>query len=78
MYVGFSVLDLSKLLIYEWLYDKMQPYFGEAILELHYLDTDSFLLSFKPNKNLTRDLYYFKEDFDFRDLDPSQTLFKRQ
>ena len=52
----------------------MQPYFGEAILELHYLDTDSFLFSFKPIKNLTRDLYYFKEDFVVSDLDPSIEL----
>ena len=25
-YVGFCVLELSKLLMYEWYYDKMQPY----------------------------------------------------
>ena len=35
IYVGFSVLELSKLLMYEWYYDKMQPYFGEDKLELH-------------------------------------------
>ena len=29
IYVGFCVLELSKLLMYEWHYDKMQPYFGE-------------------------------------------------
>ena len=40
IYVGFSVLDPSKLLMYEWYYDKLQPYFGEDNLELHYLDTD--------------------------------------
>ena len=38
IYVGFSVLELSKLLMYEWYYDKMQPYFGEDKLELHYTD----------------------------------------
>ena len=35
IYVGFSVLELSKLLMYEWFYDKMQPYFGDDNLELH-------------------------------------------
>ena len=40
IYVGFSVLDLSKLLMYQWYYDKMEPYFGEDNLELHYVDTD--------------------------------------
>ena len=75
IYVGFSVLDLSKLLMYEWYYDKMQPYFGENNLELHYLDTDSFIFSFKPIKSLIEDLKHFKEDFDFSDLDPSHELY---
>ena len=75
MYVGFSVLDLSKLLMYEWFYDKMQPYFGEDKLELHYLDTDSFIFSFKPIKSLFEDLKHFEEAFDFSDLDPSHDLY---
>ena len=77
IYVGFSVLDLSKLLMYEWYYDKMQPYFGEYNLELHYLDTDSFIFSFKPIKSLIEDLKHFKDDFDFSDLDPSHELYSQ-
>ena len=75
IYFGFSVLELSKLLMYEWYYDKMQPYFGEDNLELHYLHTDSFIFSFKPIKSLIEDLKRFKEDFDFSDLDPSHELY---
>ena len=56
IYVGFSVLELSKLLLYEWFYDKMQPYFGKDNLELHHLDTDSFTFSFKPIKSSIDDL----------------------
>ena len=59
IYVGFCVLEKSKLLLYEWYYDKMQPYFGEDNLELHYLDTDSFISSFKPIKSLIEDLIQF-------------------
>ena len=77
VYVGFSVLELSKFLIFEWYYDKMQPYVGEDNLELHYLDTDSFIISFKPIKSLINDLKYFKEDFDFSDLDPSHELYSQ-
>ena len=55
IYVGFCVLELSKLLMYEWYYDKMQTYFVEDNLELHYLDTDSFIYSFKPIKSLIKD-----------------------
>ena len=61
--------------MYEWYYDKMQPYFGEENLELPYLDTDSFIFSLKPNKSLIEDLKIFKEDFDFSDLDPSLELY---
>ena len=31
IYLGFSVLELSKLLMYETYYDKLQPYFGQVI-----------------------------------------------
>ena len=44
-------------------------------MELHYLDTDSFILSFKPIKSLIEDLNDFKENFDFSDLDPSHELY---
>ena len=53
----------------------MQPYFGEDNLELHFLDTDSFIFSFKPIKSLIGDLKHFKDDFDFSDLDPSHELY---
>ena len=75
IYIWFCIVELSKLLMYERYYDKMQPYFGEDNLELHYLDTDSFIFSFKPIKSLFEDLKHFKEDFDFSDLDPSHELY---
>ena len=75
IYVGFSVLELSKFLLYEWFYDKMQPFFGEDNLDLLYLDTDSFIFSFKPIKSLIEASKYFREDSDFSDLDPSHELY---
>ena len=63
--------------MYEWYYDEMQACFGEDNLELHYLDTDSFIFSFKPIKSLIEDLKYFKEDFDFSGLDPSHELYSK-
>ena len=56
----------------------MQPYFGEDTLELHYLDTDSFIFSFKPIKSLIEDLKLFKDDLDFSDLDPSHELYSNE
>ena len=75
IYVGFSVSDLSKLLMYEWYSDKMQLHYGEDNLEIHYLNTDSFIFSFKPIKSLIEDLKHFKEDIDFIDLDTSHELY---
>ena len=69
------MLEVSKLLMYEWYNDKLQPYFGQYNLKLHYPDNDSFIFSFKPSKTLIKDLKYFKEDFDFSDLDPSHELY---
>ena len=31
IYVGSSVLEISKLLMYEWYYDEMQPFLGRTI-----------------------------------------------
>ena len=33
IYLGFSVLELSKLLSFETYYDKLQPYFGQENIQ---------------------------------------------
>ena len=55
IYVGFTILELSKLHMYETYYDTLQPYFGQENLQLHYLDTDGMILSMKT-KNIINDL----------------------
>ena len=55
IYLGFSVLELSKLLTYEIYYDKLQPYFGQENIQLHYMDTDSFVSSVNT-KGIIEDL----------------------
>ena len=76
--VGFRVLDLSKLLIYDWYCDEMQPYFGEHNLDLHYMDTDAYIFFFKPIKVIIEDLKHFRKDFDFSDLEPSHELYSEE
>ena len=39
IYLGFSVLELSKLLMYETYYDILQPYFGQENIKCHYMDS---------------------------------------
>ena len=53
IYVGFSVLELSKLLMYEMYYDVLQPFY--PTIELLYMDTDSFFLNI-PTNDLYHDL----------------------
>ena len=74
VYVDFFVLELPTILMYEWFYDKLQPYLEETISEILHIDTDSFTYSIKPIKGLIEDLKLFKDDFDFSDLDPSHEL----
>ncbi len=39
IYLGFTVLELSKLLMYEMYYDVLQPFFGENNIQNHYMDS---------------------------------------
>ena len=41
IYLGFAVLELSKLHMYETYYDILQPYFEEKNLHLLYMNTDT-------------------------------------
>ena len=74
IYLGFSVLEISKLFMYESYYDRFLPYFGEKNLQLHYMDCDSFVLSIKTN-DIIGNLKDLKELFDFSNLDKNHELF---
>ena len=74
LYPGFAILELSKFLIDETYYDKLLPYFGEKFLQLHYMDTDSFLLSVKT-KDFIKDLKNLEDIFDFSNLDENHDIF---
>ena len=77
IYLGFSVLELSKLLMYETYYDKLQPYFGQKNIQLHYMDTDSFVLSVNT-KDIIKDLKNLEDIFDFSNLDKNHELFSNK
>ena len=61
MYVGMSVLDLSKHLMYDFYYNQMKVQYGERC-QLLYTDTDSLLLEIE-----TEDVY--------RDMSENQSLY---
>ena len=51
VYLGLSILEISKTLMYEFWYDYMKPTYGDNV-KLCYMDTDSFIIHIK-----TEDFY---------------------
>ena len=76
-YIGFAVLQLSKLHMYETYYDILQPYFGEKNLHLDYMHTDSFMLSVHT-KDIIKDLKNSRDIFEFSNLDKNDELFSNK
>ena len=77
IYLGFAVLELSKLHMYETYYDILQPYFGQENIQLHYIDTDAFVLSVNT-KDIIKDLKNLEDIFDFSNLDLNHELFSKK
>ena len=77
IYLGFSVLKFSNLLMYETYYDILQPYFGQENIQLHYMDTDSFILSVNT-KDIIKRLKNLEDIFDFSNLDKTHELFSNK
>ena len=44
IYLGLSILDISKILMYEFWYDYMKPKYGNDV-KLCYMDMDSFIMN---------------------------------
>ena len=63
--------------MYETYYDILQPYFGQENIQLHYIDTDSFLLSVNT-KDIIKDLKNLEDVFDFSNLDKNHELFSNK
>ena len=77
IYLGFTILELSKLLMYETYYDKLQPYFKQENFQLHYMDTDCFVLSV-DTKDVIKDLQNLEDIFDFSNMDKDHVLFSNK
>ena len=44
IYLGLSILEISKLLMHEFWYDYMKPKYDDNV-NLYYMDTDSFIMN---------------------------------
>ena len=63
VYIGQTVLDISKTLMYEFYYDYLKPKYADKV-KLCYVDTDSFIIYFETEdfyKDISKDV---KERFD--------------
>ena len=54
LYLGISILDISKTLMYEFWYDYLKPKYNDKA-KLCYMDTDSFVLNIFT-KNVFEDI----------------------
>ena len=77
IYLEFSVLDMSKLLMFETYNDKLQNYSGQENLHLHYMDTDNFVSSMNT-KDIIKDLKNLEDIFDFSNLSQNLDLFSNK
>ena len=48
IYLGLSILEISKILMYEFWYDYIKPKYNDNV-RLCYMDTDSFIMNIKTN-----------------------------
>ena len=55
LYLGISILDISKILMYEFWYGYIRPKYGNKA-KLCYADTDSFVIYIKT-ENFFEDIY---------------------
>ena len=58
IYLGLSILEISKTLMYEFWYDYMKPKYNNDV-KLCYMDTDSFIINIKTNdfyKDISNDV----------------------
>lgn len=72
--IGFTILELSKLLMYEYYYDVIVPRFGEDNVSIILSDTDSFVLHIK-NHTRTEAREKMRDVMDFSNLAPTDEHF---
>ena len=63
IYLGLSILEISKILMYEFWYDYMKPKYNDNV-RLCYMDTDSFVMYIKTNEFYKDIASYVENRFD--------------
>ena len=66
IYVGFCILELSKMIMYDWYYNYFVKKFDCSLL---FTDTDSLVYEIKGNDSVYDEVFRDKELFDFSGYD---------
>ena len=73
--IGFTVLELSKLVMQRTFYDVIQPKFGQRNVEVLMSDTDSFLLRINTDKSETEVMNTLTDIMDFSNYPKDHPLY---
>ena len=76
IYVGMSVLDLSKWLMYDFYYNKLKKTYGKDV-KLCYTDTDSVIIQVDTN-DLYKDMLKHADLYDTSNYAPGHPLYSDQ
>ena len=68
LYLGMSILDISKILMYKFWYDYISPKYGDKA-KLCYTDTDSFIIQIKTEDFLEGISNNVEKQFDMSNYD---------
>ena len=68
IHLGYAILKLSKLLVCEKYYEQLQTFCGRGNVQLHYIECDSFVLSFRT-QNIINDFKSLEGLLDVGNLD---------
>ena len=74
LYLGASILDISKTVMYDFWYDYLKPKYGDRV-KLCYTDTDSFIIHIKTEdlfEDISNDVekWFDTSNFDKNDKRP--------
>ena len=75
IYLGLSILEISKIIMYEFWYDYIKRKYGDMV-KLCYMDTDSLIMNIKTKdfyKDIAQDV---EERFDTSNYDVDRPLLK--
>ncbi|KAF4531795.1 hypothetical protein B566_EDAN017337 [Ephemera danica] len=76
IYVGQAILDISKTIMYDFLYDHLIPKFGDRV-ELLYMDTDSYMIAIKT-EDYVGEMLPCLDYYDTSNLDETDPLYSEK